>query len=102
MSGRYDLIDRARHWLIRKLACGDLIMLNFSMRDDGMIDKRNLGPALIADAVVTAPEGISAVSIGSRKKYGLLNFRMTNNARFKGVRMISPTHWGVVFNTRNQ
>lgn len=36
-----------RHWLIAKLACGDMIMLNFDRRCTGNIVPKNLGDALI-------------------------------------------------------
>lgn len=97
MSGNYDFIDKARHWLIRKLACGDLIMLNFSMNDEGLIDRRNLGPVLVADVKVEPPPGVSGISVGGRKKQAHLNFRFNSYLRLVRVHVAACDGWGIRF-----
>lgn len=59
-----DFIDKARHWLIRKLSCGDMILLNFEVRSDRSIISRNLGPSLIDGAIFTSFKGSRCVDVG--------------------------------------
>jgi hypothetical protein len=59
-----DAVDKFRHWLIRKLALGDMILLNFEIRSDGKYIQRNLGPALISDADITDFSADVGIAIG--------------------------------------
>jgi len=63
-----DAIDTFRHWLIRKLALGDMILLNFEIRSDGKYIQRNLGPALISNADITDFSADYGLSVGRRIK----------------------------------
>lgn len=86
MSGGYDIIDKARHWLIRKLSCGDLIMINFSLDDAGIIDRRNLGPALIGNVDVEMRNDESGIYVGwGAKKNGNLHLKAMSNLCFSNV-----------------
>ena len=52
---RMDLFDRLRHWLIRRLACGDMVVLNVELAF-GAWRRRNAGPALLANVRVRLPQ----------------------------------------------
>lgn len=90
----FDVIDRFRHWLIKKLACGDMILLNFEMAPDRRIRQRNAGPSLISGSefafndTVKAAVGISRD--GPFDGYGLalqspIGLTVSDNM-FRGVR----------------
>lgn len=59
-----------RHWLIRKLSCGDMILLNFEIRSDGSFINRNCGPSLISDADITGFDADYCVFLGRGMKRG--------------------------------
>jgi hypothetical protein len=61
-----------RHWLIKKLACGDMIMINFERRWTGSTVPANLGPVLISNVSFEAerPEQEIAVALASTAMRG--------------------------------
>lgn len=72
---KMDIIDSLRHWLIRKLSCGDLIMMNFDIRPDGSIDNRNLGPVVLANVSISGngkDVGVSAGKAAPNAKLAIL------------------------------
>lgn len=59
-----DFIDKFRHWLIRKLSCGDMVLMNFEIRSDGSFISKNLGPTILRNADVTVFDAAYAIYIG--------------------------------------
>lgn len=62
----FDLIDRARHWLIRKLSCGDMVLINFEMAQDRRFRPKNAGPSLIDGAEFAVDKNVSSAVLVSR------------------------------------
>ena len=63
-----DFIDKFRYWLIQKLSCGDMILMNFEIRSDGSLINRNLGPSIIVNADITAVDVNYGLRIGRNYK----------------------------------
>lgn len=63
-------MSKFRHWLIRKLSCGDMILLNFEIRSDGSFINRNCGSSLISEADVTGFEADYCVFLGRGMQHG--------------------------------
>ena len=55
-----------RHKLIRLLSCGDMILLNTDISNDGTFRSRNAGPMLVAGVKVWNWSKPCAVGIGPR------------------------------------
>lgn len=67
-----------RHWLIKKLACGDMIMMNFERRWTGSTVPANLGPALISNVSFEAESPEHEISVAltptTRRGRSILSF----------------------------
>lgn len=56
MTTKAGAFDRLRHWLIRKISCGDMVLLNFEIRTDDVFQAKNLGPSLVANIEIRSIE----------------------------------------------
>lgn len=83
-------MTRFRHWLIRKLACGDMIMMNFEIRSDNRLIKRNLGSALIADVDITVSNAQCGIRFSRGTKSGIAALDIVSDNR--GQWMIADTY----------
>lgn len=59
-----DMIDRFRHWLIKKLSCGDFIMMNFERQSNGIFASKNCGPILIHNFEIVDLECGTMICVG--------------------------------------
>ncbi len=68
------LTTKLRYWLLRKLSCGDMVVLNLHISAAGQWSKRNTGPSIVYNLAIEGkndigllmtPRGISKRGIKS-------------------------------------